>query len=96
MQDHAIAHVPPNSTALRELARAIETALTLPAPATTRDELTYLRISRDRMRLVREALNRLLRDRETGDEEVMVLVAWLRDHVAQLCDDQYDHRPDPS
>jgi hypothetical protein len=46
-----VRHVPPNSTALRELLTAIDRALTLPAPATARDELTYLRIHRGRARL---------------------------------------------
>jgi hypothetical protein len=38
--------------ALREFCQAIEAALTLDAPATTKVELTYLRISRDRARVV--------------------------------------------
>jgi hypothetical protein len=42
-----IAAVPPGSGALLEFCRAIEAALSLAAPTTTKDELTYLRISRD-------------------------------------------------
>jgi len=45
-------HVPPGSTPLREMAHAVAIALTLPNPATTRDELTYLRIMRDLMLVV--------------------------------------------
>lgn len=44
-----IREIPPGSTALRELTHAIDSALALPKPATGRDELTYLRIARDRL-----------------------------------------------
>ena len=95
-QAPAVRPVPPGSTLLRELAHVIADALALPAPATTRDELTYLRISRDRARLVLLACRRLLADREAGDRDVMLAVTSLRDQVAQLPDDSYDYRPDPS
>jgi hypothetical protein len=88
--------IPPNSTAIREIAHAVEAALTLPNPAATRDELTYLRILRDRARLVRQAMRRVLRDREADDSDVMQVVSSLRDEATQLPDDQYDHQPDPS
>jgi hypothetical protein len=88
--------VPPGSTPLRELTHAVASALALPAPATTRDELTYLRISRDRARLVLLTCRRLLADREAGDRDVMLAMTSLRDQVALLPDDSYDHRPDPS
>jgi hypothetical protein len=96
MTDRPIPPVPPNSTALRELTHAVANALTLPRPATSRDELTYLRIVRDRARLVRQAIRRILADRETDDGDVMGMVAALRDEVGQLCDDTYDHAPEPS
>jgi hypothetical protein len=94
----AVPPVPPGSTPLRELCGAIARALTLPNPATTRDEVTYLRIMRDRARLVLTAARRVLRDREIeGDpRDVMIVVASLRDEAASLPDDQYDHTPDPS
>jgi hypothetical protein len=91
----AIPPVPPNSTPLRELAHAVAAVLTLPNPATTRDEVTYLRITRDRARLVRQAMRRILADREAEDRDVMVIVTSLRDQVAQLPDDSYDHAPEP-
>jgi hypothetical protein len=94
--DRPIPPVPPNSTALRELAHAVANALTLPRPATSRDELIYLRIVRDRARLVRQAMRRILADHETDDGDVMVMVAALRDEVGQLGDDSYDHAPEPS
>lgn len=61
-----------------------------------RDETTYLRILRDRVRLVRSAIRRLLADREAEDGDVMLAAASLRDEAAQLGDDQYDHAPEPS
>jgi hypothetical protein len=85
--------VPPGSTPLRELLSAIDRALTLPGPATTRDELTYLRISRDRARLVMLTARWLLANREADDTDVLVAVAQLRDQAAQLGDDAYDHHP---
>jgi hypothetical protein len=98
MHDHPVVPpVPPGSTPLREFACAIAQTLTLPKPATVRDEVTYLRISRDRARLVLAAARRVLRDREIEDDphDLMIVVASLRDQTAQLPDDSYDHSPDP-
>ncbi|MGC1283589.1 MAG: hypothetical protein WA895_11705 [Streptosporangiaceae bacterium] len=81
---------------MRELCHAVDRALALPAPATVRDETTYLRILRDRVRLVRSAIRRLLAEREAEDRDVMLAAASLRDEAAQLGDDQYDHVPEPS
>ncbi len=90
--------VPPGSTPLRELVHAIAQTLTLPNPATTRDEVTYLRIMRDRARLVQLACRRILADREfeADDRDVMLAVTSLRGQADSLPDDQYDHAPDPS
>jgi hypothetical protein len=96
MTDPVTRPVPPNGSALRELARAIDDALALPSPATTRDELTYLRITRDRARLVRQAMRRILAGREADDRDIMAAVTTLRDQAAQLPDDTYDHHPLPS
>jgi hypothetical protein len=94
----AIPPVPPGSTPLRELAHAVANALALPGPATTRDELTYLRITRDRARLVVIAMRRILADHEIENDpgDVMAAVTILRDAIAELCDDAYDHAPEPS
>jgi hypothetical protein len=92
----SIPPVPPGSTPLRELAHAVDRALTLPAPATTRDELTYLRILRDRVRLVRHAMRQVLADREADDSDVMLVVFSLRREAGLMPDDAYDHAPDPS
>ncbi len=81
--------VPPGSSALREFCRAIEAALTLAAPATTKDELTYLRISRDRARVVLFGCKRVLADREVDDRDLMAIVASLRDMTTQLPADQH-------
>jgi hypothetical protein len=85
--------VPPGSTPLRELLTAINQALTLPSPATTRDELTYLRISRDRARLVMLMTRRVLADREADDVDLMIAVGQLRDQLADYPDSGYDHNP---
>jgi hypothetical protein len=92
----AVRPIPPGSSPMRELCHAVDQALALPAPATVRDETTYLRILRDRVRLVRSAIRRLLADREAEDGDVMLAAASLRDEAAQLGDDQYDHAPEPS
>jgi hypothetical protein len=78
-----------SSSALREFCRAIEAALTLPAPATTKDELTYLRISRDRARAVLLGCKRVLADDEVDDHDLMAIAASLRDMTTQLPADQY-------
>jgi hypothetical protein len=96
MSTPPIPPAPPGSTTLRELARAVANTLTLPGPATTRDEVTYLRIIRDRARLVRQAMRRILGDREVSAQDVMAIVTSLRDETAQLPDDSYDHAPEPS
>ena len=93
MSDPVIPPVPPGSTPLRELAHAINGALILSAPATQKDELTYLRLSRDRARLVLYACKRVFADREASDGDIMTIAAALRDEAAQLRDDAYDHSP---
>lgn len=89
-----IRQVPPGSSPLRELAHAIEQALALPKPAILRDELTYLRITRDRARLVRKAVRRILADHESAGIDVMAAVASLRDETAQLADASPDYEPE--
>jgi hypothetical protein len=86
--------VPPGSTPLRELAHAIEQALALPKPAILRDELTYLRITRNRARLVRKAVRRILDDHESDDTDVMSVVTVLRDETAQLADASPEYQPE--
>ena len=98
MSNPSIPPVPPGSTPLRELTRAVAGVLTLPKPATTRDEITCLRITRDRARLVRQAMRDIPGDRETGTgpRDVMVAVASLREHAGDLRGDAHDHAPQPS
>jgi hypothetical protein len=78
-----------SSSALREFCQAIEAALTLATPATTKDELTYLRISRDRARVVLFGCKRVLADDEIDDRDLMAIAASLRDMTTQLPADQY-------
>src|SRR6266581_2240950 len=77
--------VPPGSTPLRELCGAIATALTLSAPATQRDELTYLRIMRDRARLALLPCRKTPPARGIGAEarDVMIVAALLRARAAR-------------
>jgi hypothetical protein len=89
----AVRPVPPGSTSQREMWHAITQALRLPTPATAKDELTYLRISRDRARVVVWTLSRLLADAEADDRDLMHAVAALRDQVSVLPADDYDHHP---
>ena len=103
MQDHdshatRAPDVPPGSTPLREFVHAVASTLALPGPATQRDEVTYLRISRDRARLVMLICRKILADREIEADpaDIMLAVFTLRDQAAQLGDDAYDHAPDPS
>jgi hypothetical protein len=96
VSDHPpIRHVQPGSTPLRELAQAIDQALTLPRPATLGDEVVYLRCVRDRGRLVRRVLRRILTDAGT-DGDVMDAAAVLRSEAEQIGDDSYEHEPEPS
>jgi hypothetical protein len=78
-----------SNSALREFCQAIEAALTLATPATTKDELTYLRISRDRARAVLFGCKRVLADDEIDDRDLMAIAASLRDMTTQLPADQY-------
>jgi hypothetical protein len=79
MSDSApVRPIPPGSSALRELLHVFVLALTLRTSATTKDELTYLRLHRDRARLVLFACRRLLADHETDDTDVMIVVGLLR------------------
>lgn len=95
MPEH-IRPVPPGSTPLRELAHAVDRVLTLPNAAAARDEVTYLRITRDRARLVRLAMRRIATGRELEDRDVMITVTNLLDQAGQLGDDDPAHEPDPS
>ena len=58
-----------------------------------RDELTYLRIMRDRSRQVVFAMKRLLNDWEAHDRDIMAMVVSLRSHVAELDDGQPGYQP---
>jgi hypothetical protein len=98
MSPPAIPAMPPGRTPLRELAEAVAAALTLPNPATTRDELTYLRIARNRARLVVFAMRRILAGHESEGDlgDLMAAVTTLHEQIAALRDDACDHAPAPS
>lgn len=73
--------VPPGSTPLRELAHAVASALTLPNDVTERGELAYLQAARNRARVVLFAMRRIIADRDLDDEDLMVIVATIRDQL---------------
>jgi len=93
MDNAPVGMVPPNSSAFREFCHAIERALSLPTPATTKDELTYLRISRDRARMVMLACRRIMDDHELEEQDIMAAVSSIRELTRQLPDDRYAAHP---
>ena len=76
--------VPPGSTPLLELAHAIAAALTLPGDVAEREELDYLRISRDHARAVLFAMRRIIAVRDLDNADLMTIVATIRDSTRQL------------
>lgn len=73
--------MPPGSTPLRELAHAVAGALTLPNDVADREEIDYLRASRDRARIVLFAMRRIIADHEIENDPGDVLaVATTDDH----------------
>ena len=76
--------VPPGSTPPRELAHAIAGALTLPNDVADHDELDYLRATRDRARIVLFAMRRIIADHDLDDDDLMSIVATIRDSTSQL------------
>jgi hypothetical protein len=61
----------------------------LVAPATARDELTYLRISRDRARVVLLGCKRVLADDEVDDRDLLAIAVSVRDVTTEFPADQY-------
>jgi hypothetical protein len=88
--------VPPGSTPLRELAHAIAGALTLPKDVADREEIGYLRASRDRARIVQFAMRRIIADHEIENDprELMAVVATIRECTDQLAAAQAAEAPE--
>ena len=83
-----------HAAALRELARTVGYALTLPEPGPSAlDEELLLRLSRDRADLVCQAMTRITSSHgtDTGPRDVTTTAAWLRDQTAALPADIYQH-----
>ena len=78
-------------TPCRVLLQAIRDALTVPPPVSDRDELTYLRICRDRSWLVIAACGRVLGDRDGGDRDLLIASEALRDETIDYPPDGYQH-----
>ena len=84
---------PSDSTPCRVLLSAVADALSLPPPATANDEVTFLRLSRDRARLVIFACRRVLLDREAHDADLLAIAGALREQAAEYPPDLYEHHP---
>lgn len=82
--------VPPGSTPLRELAHAIAGALTLPKDVAEREEIDYLRASRDHARIVLFAMRRIIADHEIENDprDVIAVAESIRDHTGELAAEQ--------
>jgi hypothetical protein len=91
MNHSAVRPVPPGSSGIRELLLAITDTLALPKPATLADETTYLRLHRDRARLVLFACRRILADREADDDDLIIAADSLRNYAGDHPDDTYEH-----
>ena|SRR6266571_8329140 len=91
LNDPAVRPIPLGRTAVRELLLAVADTLALPKPATLADETTYLRLHRDRARLVLFACRRILIDRDADDWNLMAAADGLRNRAGDYPDDTYDH-----
>jgi hypothetical protein len=80
--------------ALRELLAAIVSTGRLPTPATGAAELIYLRIGRDRHRLVMFTAQRLVSSPDITDSELREATHALLDQAASLPLNDYDHHPE--
>jgi hypothetical protein len=61
-------------------------------PATTAAVVTYLRLHRDRARVVLFARRHVLADREADDKDLMIAADSLRNYAGDYPDDIYDHQ----
>jgi hypothetical protein len=77
------------SAACRSLLTVIADALALPPPANERDEVAFLRLSRERARLVVWAC----RAAQDDEEGLQTAVVRLREQVAESPDCGYIHHP---
>jgi hypothetical protein len=91
MTDHRTPPLPPNSTACRELLRAVGDALTLPAPATHADEVSYFRLRSQRAAQALAGIRRVLDNREADNADMMTEAQILRDAIGDLPPDSYEH-----
>jgi hypothetical protein len=78
--------VPPGSTPLRELAHAIAGALTLPKDVAEREEIDYLRASRDHAPIVLTAMRRIIADHEIENDpdDLMAVAGSIREATGLL------------
>jgi hypothetical protein len=73
---------PPGSTPLRQLARAVADALSLPPPRAGHDEALRLRNLNQRAMIVASVCRRLADDVEADDLDTLMATASIRDRVS--------------
>jgi hypothetical protein len=85
--------IPPNSTACREMLRAIRAALSIPYPQAVADERPYYILRSKRASLSVEAIDRIITDPEADSADMLVSADVLTGQLADLPPDGYRHSP---
>src|SRR5258707_719822 len=76
--------IPPGSTPLRMLARAVADALSLPAPKAGHDEELRYRVLGQRAKIVAAVCRRLADDAEADSLDAAMAASSIRDRVADF------------
>ena len=85
--------IPPNSTACREMLRAIRGALAIPYPQNTVDERAYYILRSKRASLSIEAIDRIVTDPEADSADRLLSAEILTGQLSDLPPDTYRHSP---
>ncbi len=89
-------HPIPGSSPCRFLLAAVYDALNLPYPATSADVRSYYILRSKRAGLVREAVERILSDRDSDDDDMIAAADVLIGQCGDYPPDTYQHNPLPS
>jgi len=87
-----VPHLPP-ATPLRVFQRAVLDALTLPAPASSPDEIVRFRLLGERAKIVAAACRRLLAGTEADSADLLMAAGVITDLCAGYPADSYDWHP---
>ncbi len=96
MSNPSIHPLPPGSTPCRFLLAAVYDALNLPYPATDADVRSFYILRSKRAGLVLEAAERILTDRDAGDDDMIAAADILIGQCGDYPPDTYQHNPLPS